>query len=69
MTDKVVVPIAYKVAGRTRATNLFLLLMLIQLFVMAAEANTQDCKFCSFTVSFFFIVQLIRFSSLVLVGS
>lgn len=53
MTDKVAVPIAYKVAGRTRATNLFLLLMLIQLFVMAAEANTQDCKFCSFTVSFF----------------
>ncbi|XP_008227090.1 PREDICTED: probable leucine-rich repeat receptor-like protein kinase At5g49770 [Prunus mume] len=42
MTDKVVVPIAYKVAGRARATHVFLLLMLTQLFVMAAEANTQD---------------------------
>ncbi|BBH02092.1 Leucine-rich repeat protein kinase family protein, partial [Prunus dulcis] len=28
--------------GRTRATHVFLLLMLSQLFVMAAEANTQD---------------------------
>ncbi|KAI5333992.1 PREDICTED: probable leucine-rich repeat [Prunus dulcis] len=37
-----VVPIVYKVAGRTRASHVFLLLMLSQLFVMAAEANTQD---------------------------
>lgn len=48
MTNMVLMPIVCKlVMGRTRVACVFLLLVLIKFFVIAAQANNKDCKFCS----------------------
>lgn len=60
MTDKALIQIFCEVMGRARAIHAFLLLMLVQSFVIAAEANAQECKFCS-TAMFFFKVKFISF--------
>lgn len=38
-------PTVHKEMGQTRATHVFMLLMLIGFFVIATEGNDQDCKF------------------------